>query len=112
MSRALFLGVDGGGTKTHFVLVDRDGNLAAWCEGPTSYHLEVGMDGVRDVLTDGVAALLRQAGIDGSAIAPTVTPLRPQAGPSRPSGNAPPRLKSSACCRSVPIALTRGGTWR
>jgi len=69
VSRTLFLGVDGGGTKTHFVLVDRDGNLAAWCEGPTSYHLEVGMDGVRDVLTDGVAALLRQAGIDGSAIA-------------------------------------------
>jgi N-acetylglucosamine kinase-like BadF-type ATPase len=68
VSRTLFLGVDGGGTKTHFVLVDRDGNLAAWCEGPTSYHLEVGMDGVRDVLTDGVAALLRQAGIDGSAI--------------------------------------------
>jgi N-acetylglucosamine kinase-like BadF-type ATPase len=69
MSGPLFLGVDGGGTKTHFVLVDRDGNLAASCEGPSSYHLEIGIDGLRDVLADGLAALFRRAGIDGSAIA-------------------------------------------
>ncbi len=69
MSRPLFLGVDGGGTKTQFVLVDGDGNLVASCEGPTSYHLEIGIDGLRNVLADGLAALFRQAGIDGSAIA-------------------------------------------
>ncbi len=69
MNRLLFLGVDGGGTKTHFVLVDRDGNVAAAYKGPTSDHLQVGMDGVRDVLTDGLTALFGQAGIDGSAIA-------------------------------------------
>src|SRR6266700_8388057 len=68
MTPPLFLGVDGGGTKTRFVLVDRDGNLAASHQGPTSYHLEVGMDGVRAVLADGLAALFRQAGIDGSAV--------------------------------------------
>jgi N-acetylglucosamine kinase-like BadF-type ATPase len=69
VSGPLFLGVDGGGTKTHFVLVDRDGNLAASCEGASSYHLEVGMDGVRDVLTGGLTALFRQAEIGGGAIA-------------------------------------------
>jgi N-acetylglucosamine kinase-like BadF-type ATPase len=69
MSGTLFLGVDGGGTKTHFVLVDRDGNLVASHEGPTSYHLEIGMDGLRRVLAGGLAALFGQAGIDGSAIA-------------------------------------------
>jgi N-acetylglucosamine kinase-like BadF-type ATPase len=69
MSRTFFLGVDGGGTKTHFVLVDRDGNPVAAHEGPTSYHLEIGMDGLRDVLTGGLAALFGQAGIDGSAVA-------------------------------------------
>jgi N-acetylglucosamine kinase-like BadF-type ATPase len=68
MTAPLFLGVDGGGTKTHFVLVDGDGTVIASHQGPTSYHLEVGMDGVRAVLADGVAALFRQAGIDGSAI--------------------------------------------
>jgi N-acetylglucosamine kinase-like BadF-type ATPase len=66
--RTLFLGVDGGGTKTHFVLVDNDGNLAAAHEGPTSYHLQVGMDGVRGVLADGLAALFGQAGIEGRAV--------------------------------------------
>jgi N-acetylglucosamine kinase-like BadF-type ATPase len=69
MTAPLFLGVDGGGTKTHFVLVDYDGNLIASHEGPTFYHLEVGMDGVRAVLADGLATLFRQAGIDGRAVA-------------------------------------------
>jgi N-acetylglucosamine kinase-like BadF-type ATPase len=69
MSGTFFLGVDGGGTKTQFVLVDRDGNLVASYQGPTSYHLEIGIDGLRDVLSDGLAALFGQAGIDGSAIA-------------------------------------------
>jgi N-acetylglucosamine kinase-like BadF-type ATPase len=69
MSLPLFLGVDGGGTKTRFVLVDRDGNLLASQQGPGSYHLEIGMDGLRVVLADGLAALFGQAGIDGGAIA-------------------------------------------
>jgi N-acetylglucosamine kinase-like BadF-type ATPase len=68
MTRTLFLGVDGGGTKTQFVLIDDDGNLAASHEGPASYHLEIGIDGLRDVLAEGVAALFRQAGVDGSEI--------------------------------------------
>ena len=69
MSRTLFLGVDGGGTKTHFVLADRDGNVVASCDGPASYHLEIGIEGLHDVLADGIAALFRQAGVDGSKIA-------------------------------------------
>ena len=69
MSDNFFLGVDGGGTKTRFILVDGDGKLAAADEGPTSDHLQVGIDGVRDVLAGGVAALFREAGKDGSSIA-------------------------------------------
>jgi N-acetylglucosamine kinase-like BadF-type ATPase len=69
MRPSLFLGVDGGGTKTRFVLVDRDGNLVASHEGPSSYHLEIGMDGLRDVLAGGLAVLFGRAGIDGRAIA-------------------------------------------
>jgi N-acetylglucosamine kinase-like BadF-type ATPase len=69
MRRPLFLGVDGGGTKTHFVLVDGDGNLAASHAGPTSDHVQIGMDGLRNVLSEGLAALFAQAGIDGSGIA-------------------------------------------
>ena len=69
VSRTLFLGVDGGGTKTQFVVVDRDGNLVESCEGPNSYYPEIGIDGLRDVLAEGLAAVLDPAGIDGSAIA-------------------------------------------
>jgi len=69
MSDNFFLGVDGGGTKTRFILVNGDGKLAAAHEGPTSDHLQVGIDGVRDVLAGGVAALYREAGMDGSPIA-------------------------------------------
>jgi N-acetylglucosamine kinase-like BadF-type ATPase len=69
MSRTLFLGVDGGGTKTDFVLVDSDGNRVASHEGPASYHLEIGIDGLRRALADSLGALFGGAGIDGSAIA-------------------------------------------
>jgi len=69
MNRALFLGVDGGGSKTHFVLVDGDGNLVAAHQGPSCYHVEIGIDGLRSVLADGLAALFRQAAIDASAVA-------------------------------------------
>jgi N-acetylglucosamine kinase-like BadF-type ATPase len=68
MSAPLFLGVDGGGSKTHFVLVDGNGRVAAAQEGPSSYHLEIGLDGLRGVLDDGLAALFRRAGIGGSAV--------------------------------------------
>jgi N-acetylglucosamine kinase-like BadF-type ATPase len=69
MSGSFFLGVDGGGTKTCFVLVDRGGKVAAAHEGPTSDHLQVGIDGVREVLAAGLAALFREAGIGSSAVA-------------------------------------------
>ncbi len=68
MSRKLFLGVDGGGTKTHFVLVDGDGNIAAAHEGPSSYHIEIEFAGLRRVLSDGVAAVLARVGMDRSTI--------------------------------------------
>jgi N-acetylglucosamine kinase-like BadF-type ATPase len=69
MSGSFFLGVDGGGTKTCFVLVDRGGKVAAAHEGPTSDHLQVGIDGVREVLAAGLAELFREAGIGSSAVA-------------------------------------------
>jgi N-acetylglucosamine kinase-like BadF-type ATPase len=69
MSRPLFLGVDGGGTKTHFVVVDGDGGVVASCEGPNSYYPEIGIDGLRDVLAEGLATLFYPARIDGSDIA-------------------------------------------
>jgi N-acetylglucosamine kinase-like BadF-type ATPase len=60
---AVYLGVDGGGTKTAFLLLSGDGEVLATTEGPSSYHLEHGFDRVEAVLADGVAAVCAAGGI-------------------------------------------------
>lgn len=59
----MYLGVDGGGTKTAFVLIDRQGAIRATCQGGSAFYLEVGMEAVRTLLNDGVRSVLRAAGI-------------------------------------------------
>ena len=53
----MFLGVDGGGTKTEFVCIDEDGHQLASITTGTTYHLEVGIDEAVRRLTSGVAAI-------------------------------------------------------
>jgi N-acetylglucosamine kinase-like BadF-type ATPase len=65
---ALFLGVDGGGSKTEFVLVDGDGRLRARVRGGSSYYFGEGLDLVRRVLADGVARVTAEAGIAAADI--------------------------------------------
>lgn len=60
-ARVLYLGVDGGGTKTRFALVDAAGTLLAEAQLGTTYHPQIGLDGVRQVLSAGVAQVLAQA---------------------------------------------------
>lgn len=64
MESARFLGVDGGGTKTRFVLVDGDGRVLAEATRGTLYHPQVGMDGVQATLADGIGQVLQVAGND------------------------------------------------
>ena len=61
-SDGCFLGVDGGGTKTAFVLIDRAGRELARHEGGSSYHVEIGVEKLHVVLHDGVQSVLKQAG--------------------------------------------------
>lgn len=63
-----FLGVDGGGTKTRFALIDSEGRLLGQAQQSTTYHPQVGMEGVRDILTLGIAQALQEAGLPTSAI--------------------------------------------
>lgn len=59
----MFLGIDGGGTKTEFVLIEESGRiLASWREGP-AYYLETGMERLRTLLVSGVQQVLRIANI-------------------------------------------------
>lgn len=59
-----YLGVDGGGTKTAFVLVDEDLRVLAEAAGPSCYALPADPGLVERVLSEGVAAL----GVDAAAI--------------------------------------------
>ncbi len=58
-----FLGVDGGGSKTAFVLIDERGAvLASHTEGP-AYYLEIGLEALRAMLARGIEATLALGGV-------------------------------------------------
>ncbi|UDF03042.1 N-acetylglucosamine kinase [Asticcacaulis sp. AND118] len=57
-----FLGVDGGGTKTAFILTDAVGQVVSRHEGGPSYYIQIGFEGLHALLHDGVEAVLAQAG--------------------------------------------------
>jgi N-acetylglucosamine kinase-like BadF-type ATPase len=58
-----YLGVDGGGSKTEFVLIDESGRvLAARREGP-AYYLETGVGPLRAMLASGIQATLASGSV-------------------------------------------------
>ena len=61
-----YLGVDGGGSKTRFLLLDETGTvLASHTEGP-AYHVEIGAEALRAMLAQGISTTLRQGGVTAS----------------------------------------------
>jgi N-acetylglucosamine kinase-like BadF-type ATPase len=63
-----FLGVDGGGTKTCFVVIDGAGRVLAQARRGTAYHPQIGLEGVRQLLAEGVGETLRAAGVAAADI--------------------------------------------
>jgi N-acetylglucosamine kinase-like BadF-type ATPase len=59
----LFLGVDGGGTKTEFVCADESGQVVARALTGTTYHLQVGLDEAVARIAEGVGAVCGQLGV-------------------------------------------------
>jgi N-acetylglucosamine kinase-like BadF-type ATPase len=57
----MYLGVDGGGTKTAFALISAQGQLLAAHQESGSYYVDIGIAGVERVLQAGVTTLLQQA---------------------------------------------------
>jgi N-acetylglucosamine kinase-like BadF-type ATPase len=58
-----YLGVDGGGSKTRFLLIDESGRLLACHSEGSAYYLEIGLEALDALLARGIAAVLGQAGI-------------------------------------------------
>jgi N-acetylglucosamine kinase-like BadF-type ATPase len=65
---ACYLGVDGGGSKTAFALIDATGHVLARTTAPTSYYFNDGFDVVERVLAQGVADVCQQAHVTTSDI--------------------------------------------
>lgn len=68
-SARLFLGVDGGGTKTEFVAIDAGGAVVARQIEGTTYHLQVGLDGAVGALEAGITGICGQLGITPADLA-------------------------------------------
>jgi N-acetylglucosamine kinase-like BadF-type ATPase len=64
----MFLGVDGGGTKTAFALIDSAGRVLARHQESSAYYIEVGMADVAAMLTRGCDALFAAAGATASDV--------------------------------------------
>lgn len=63
-----YLGVDGGGSKSAFLLVDDSGRvLASHTEGP-AYYLEIGWEAMRAMLARGIHATLGQVALPPSSL--------------------------------------------
>ena len=65
----MYLGVDGGGTKTAFALIDGDGALKASHVGASIDYLANGIEGARARLIEGIRATLAQQSISPASIA-------------------------------------------
>jgi N-acetylglucosamine kinase-like BadF-type ATPase len=59
----MYLGVDGGGTKTTFVLIDSDGRIRATHLAAGSYYLTIGIEALGNLLAEGVAGVLTKAAL-------------------------------------------------
>lgn len=58
-----FLGVDGGGTKTEFVLVDDVGRVLARHQEGSAYYPQIGLDALQAMLARGIDNTLQQGSI-------------------------------------------------
>ena len=58
-----YLGVDGGGSKTRFLLIDGSGRILAAHEEGSAYYLEIGMPALVAMLSRGIAAVLARGGL-------------------------------------------------
>ncbi|HEX7012009.1 MAG TPA: BadF/BadG/BcrA/BcrD ATPase family protein [Steroidobacteraceae bacterium] len=59
----MFLGVDGGGTKTSYAIIDPDGVIRARHIGPSVSHLAQGFTRATDVLLEGISTILQKAAL-------------------------------------------------
>ncbi|MBR6444274.1 MAG: hypothetical protein IKS63_02450, partial [Firmicutes bacterium] len=63
-----YLGIDGGGTKTRFLIGDDKGNITAEYTGGSGYYEQCGLDGLTELIKSGTDNVCRQTGISPDEI--------------------------------------------
>lgn len=63
-----YLGIDGGGTKTDFLLIDQSGRVLASHRAGSAYHLETGIAALQTMLVTGIRATLQQAAVPAAGV--------------------------------------------
>ncbi len=64
-----FLGIDGGGTKTGFLLADGSGRILAEAKTGTTHYQQIGTEGIPGILREGLGAVLSLSGTLASNLA-------------------------------------------
>ncbi len=57
----MFLGVDGGGTKTELCLMDGQGTVICTLQAPGCYYFSTGLEGMEKILREGVEDICKRA---------------------------------------------------
>ncbi len=63
-----FLGIDGGGTKTEFLIIDEKGKILVHTTMPTCHYKQTSLENFKNVIQDGINNVCNQIGIDISQI--------------------------------------------
>jgi len=64
-----YLGVDGGGTKTAFLIIDQEGSILSYLTTETCHYMQIGMDNFKKVIKEGIKKSCSRAGIKIDQIA-------------------------------------------
>ncbi|MGL5754809.1 MAG: N-acetylglucosamine kinase [Paraclostridium sp.] len=59
-----YIGVDGGGTKTTFTMIDKNGYKVAQYITQTTHYEQIGFDGVENILNEGLCEVIKIANIE------------------------------------------------
>lgn len=63
-----YIGIDGGGTKTSFTLINEDGVKIWQYKTGTTHYAQIGFDGLKNVIEDGIENILKTNNVNRSSI--------------------------------------------
>ncbi|MGF7058246.1 N-acetylglucosamine kinase [Brassicibacter mesophilus] len=63
-----FLGIDGGGTKTEFIVINEEGRILGYSKGPTCHYKQTSFNTFKEVIAEGINEVCRQINVSVSEL--------------------------------------------